>query len=154
MTTFVKLDATDISEIAAAAEQLMANLYVLDRSPVATLAALDTFLVDACGASVRNADDEDWEQLAFGCGSLWGMQLVQSLGWQWIRVRFNDEAPEAIGVCSGDASLVIYPFQTVFLYCEGRLPIRVARCFEILTQPGRVPMLPPAGLENVMDHID
>ncbi len=62
--------------------------------------------------------------------------------------------PEAIAVASADASLVVYPFQTIFLYSERVLPVRIARSLAVLSEPGRVPMLPPGGLENVMDHIE
>lgn len=123
-------------------------------SGAAVLQALDEYLTTAC-ALLKNAtgDTSELEELAFECGSLWGNQLVAALGWKWVRVKFQHPETDAIGIASGDASLVIYPFQTIFLYCEQILPVRVSRSFEVLSEPGRVPMLPPGGLENVMDHI-
>lgn len=118
------------------------------------LQALDRYLSTAC-ASLKDAtsDTSALEELAFECGSLWGNQLAAEFGWKWVRVKFQHLDTDAVGIASGDASLVIYPFQTIFLYCEQILPVRVTRSFEVLSEPGRVPMLPPGGLENVMDHI-
>lgn len=163
MTTFEKLNAEDIQDIQAGAEQGLELLPLkpTENTPLEILVALEQYLSELCvepkGNTEPNEPDEDAvniEQLAFECGCLWGQQLVCELGWQWIRAEFNERAPEAVGVASPDASLVIYPFQMIFFYYQRILPIRIVRCFEILTQPGRVPMLPIGGLENVMDHID
>lgn len=156
MTTITPLDPTDLDDIRDGCLLALTRLQLANDSPkkpTELLAAVDSYLTNQ-RLSAAAKHGHDIEELAFELGCLWGAQLVSQLGWQWMRVLFNDQAPEAIAVSSRDNSLVIYPFQTIFLYHERVLPIRVARSFEILSEPGRVPMLPPGGLENVMDHIE
>ncbi len=131
----------------------------LSLPPSKLLAALDAYVSDYVSppteaADRSNAECDDPEEFIFECGCLWGEQLAQTLLWQWRRIHFGPREPEAIAVASADASLVVYPFQTIFLYCERVLPVRIARSLAVLSEPGRVPMLPPGGLENVMDHIE
>ena len=156
MTTITPLDPTDLDDIRDGSLLAMTRLGLANhpsKTSTELLLAVDNYLTNRLSNS-SDSLGHAIEELAFELGCLWGEQLVSQLGWQWMRVLFNEQAPEAIAVTSKDNSLVIYPFQTIFLYHERVLPIRVARSFEILSEPGRVPMLPPGGLENVMDHIE
>ncbi len=80
------------------------------------LKALDEYLVAACAASVADMNHAaSVEELAFQCGAVWGNELVAALGWKWGRVKFAESSTEAVWCrIAGHASLVIYPFQTIF----------------------------------------
>ncbi len=60
---------------------------------------------------------------------------------------------EAVGVAPRDMSLVIYPFQALYLYQEQHQPVRILKSFDVLAEPGRVPPQPAQGLEDVLSHI-
>ncbi len=171
MPKYAPLDTDDLHDIEHGAQDGSYRLGISADDPLSAaqiLNAVDSFIQQQCSAgptigvedegsgtdAIEDEEPDDVEALAFELGCLWGQQLVSSLGWRWVRVEFDSPSVEAVGVASADASLVIYPFQTIFLYYERVLPVRVARSYDILRQPGRVPMQPPAGLENVMDHID
>ncbi len=92
----------------------------LSLPPSKLLAALDAYVSDYVSppteaADRSNAECDDPEEFIFECGCLWGEQLAQTLLWQWRRIHFGPREPEAIAVASADASLVVYPFQTIFL---------------------------------------
>ena len=160
MPSVTKLNRDDINDIRQAAEQALHRLGSYEHLGIGSsrelVSILDAHLSQLCSASAGSDQQPecDIESLAFEFGSLWGEQLVHALGWQWIRVSFGEAMPEAIGVAAADDSLIVYPFQTIFLYYERILPVRILRSYDVLTEPGRVPMLPPGGLENVMDHIE
>ncbi len=148
------LSQDELDDISDAAATAAARLPHPDHaSPRAALEHLDAYIVKWLNESRQRDAADELEQTVFELGALWGQLLASSLNWQWIRVEFTPQGLEAIGVSPADHSLVIYPFQTVFLYHERQLAVRILRSFEILTEPGRVPMLPPGGLENVMDHV-
>lgn len=156
MTTITLLESSDLADIRDGAELALTRLQLANgatKNSHELLSAVDSYLTNQL-LHYSGDPDAHVEELAFELGCLWGEELVRHLGWQWIRVQFNDQAPEAVAVSSKDNSLAIYPFQTIFLYHERVLPIRVARSIDVLAEPGRVPMLPPGGLENVMDHIE
>ena len=87
-------------------------------------------------------------------GSLWGMQLVESLGWDWSGVIFQafDDA-RAVGVFSPKRSLAIYPFHFLHSCMEGDAPVTIELAFNLLVEGSRIPKLPDQGFENVMDNV-
>ncbi|QDV25061.1 hypothetical protein [Aureliella helgolandensis] len=118
----------------------------------AVVAAIDRFVYQwQQGQRPDNAGDEDF---ALILGSLWGMQLVESLGWDWSGVIFQDfDDARAVGVFSPKRSLAIYPFHFLHSCMEGDAPVTIELAFNLLVEGSRIPKLPDQGFENVMDNV-
>lgn len=147
-------ESLELLEQAAARASARLALRDAQSKPIEVLQALDSHVNQWIKSAAQSqADHDSFEDDIFEHGALWGQQLAIALDWHWIHIQFDSEL-EATAVSPSDRSLVIYPFQALYLFHGRQLPVRILRSYEILSEPGRVPSLPPDGLENVLDHVD
>jgi hypothetical protein len=132
-------------------------LQMLGLDPATTSAAK---IVEAVDEFVHNwqkgkrppVDPDD--DLSLTLGSLWGEQLVKTLGWQWTGVTFHEHGDtNAVGVVSPDRSLAIYPFHFVYGCMENNATVTIMLSYNMLMDRSRIPALPAGGFENVMDNV-
>lgn len=147
-----RIDAELLANIeGAAAEAAMMLGISMEEPELKIVEAVDEFVfASQKGEQSGMTDDED---PALSLGSLWGQQLVRSLGWQWAAVQFRDADSKAVGVFSPDRSLAIYPFHFVYGCLENQAPVTILLSFNLLVDGSRIPPLPSAGYENVMDNV-
>jgi hypothetical protein len=140
--------------IVACAEEAaeMLGLNPLFCSPKELVEGVDAF-VYAWQKGDRPELTED-EDPALTFGSLWGEQLVNVFGWEWACVTFHDhDDSKAVGVFSPDRSLAIYPFHFIYGCMEDDAPVTILLSYNIMEDGTRIPQLPLAGYENVMDNV-
>jgi hypothetical protein len=128
----------------------LAEIFV-DDSPAAIVAAVNDLVVEEQKHPVEGIDHFD--DRALPLGSLWGMQLVRQLGWQWAEVTLHDHNDaKAVGVFSPDRSLAIYPFYFIYGCLENGVPSTILLAFNMLLE-GKIPPQEPKAYVNLMEHV-
>ena len=122
------------------------------QSPEHVIEAINAFLLHRQDG--ERPTEEESEDLSYTLGSLWGEQLVRVFGWDWAGVTFHDhDDSNAVGVLSPDRSLAIYPFHFVYGCLMNDAPVTILLAYNMLKDGSRIPEIPPATYENVMDHV-
>lgn len=120
--------------------------------PLEVVTCLDRYVRTAQTTSIQKSLSH--EELALCLGSLWGRQLERAFQWQWASVVFDErEEAQAVGVFSQDRRLAIYPFHFVFACLDQNTPVTILLAFNLLLDSKRIPILPLAAYENVMDNV-
>ncbi len=98
------------------------------------------------------ADDFDsWTDVALPVGTLWGEQLITEFGWEWIKVKFENDSV-AIGVFSQDRSVGVYPWYFVLGCIENDATVTIALAWNMLKE-GKIPKMKPNEFQNLMDGV-
>jgi hypothetical protein len=121
--------------------------------PVAVAEAVDAFAYRwQKGRRPQTDVVADLEEARLLLGSLWGEQLVNQFGWEWVQVNFADGS-SAYGVVSRDRSLAVYPLEFL-LGClqDPGVDVTVALAFNLLLA-GDVPRMPRGSYTNFMDGV-
>ena len=94
----------------------------------------------------------DTIQLSLALGSVWGDQLVRVFNWEWTCVFDSDL--EWYCVANEDRSLVVFPTYYVRDCIENpRMDCRALLSFNMLKEPGAIPVQPAKSYTNVMNSI-
>lgn len=113
------------------------------------IAAIDDYV---SREAASYADDVDvWEERALPVGTLWGETLVRELGWEWVKVQFEDESG-AIGVFSRDRSVGIYPWYFIYGCIENGAPVTIELAWNMVRE-GAIPAQPANSHTNLMDGV-
>lgn len=92
-----------------------------------------------------------WIERALPIGTLWGELYVKELGWEWIKVHFEDEST-AMGVFSKDRSVGIYPWHFVLGCIENGATVTILLAWNML-QGGAIPEHGKNSYTNLMDGV-
>jgi hypothetical protein len=125
---------------------------IMQKSPADIINAIDSFVFN-WQKGVRPPIHPD-DDLSLILGSLWGEQLVESLGWQWTSVTFHDHGDsQAVGVVTPDRSIAIYPFHFIYGCMENNAPVTIMLSYNMLIDGAKIPEFPAAGFLNLMEQV-
>ncbi len=112
------------------------------------IAAMDGY-VSQSGLDLDGTDL--WTERALPIGTLWGELCIRELGWEWVKVHFEDGS-SAIGVFSKDRSIGIYPWYFVLGCVENGAPVTIELAWNML-RGGAIPKLDRNSYTNLMDGV-